>query len=53
MMSMGAKVSIAILLIMLGVGPVLADCYHNGKQVPEGTRIGTLVCENGKWVQKR
>jgi hypothetical protein len=53
MRSAGVNVSIAILLFLFGVGPVLADCYHNGQQVPEGTRIGALVCENGKWVQKR
>jgi len=51
--SIGVNVTIAVLLFLFGVGPVLADCYHNGQQVPEGTRIGTLVCENGKWVQKR
>ena len=28
------------------------DCYHNGEKVPEGTRIGPVVCENGKWVER-
>ncbi len=40
-------------LFALGGGPVLADCYHNGKKMPEGTRIGVLVCEDGQWVEKR
>jgi hypothetical protein len=44
---------IGVLVVLLGTGPVLADCYYNGKQVPEGTRVGVLVCENGKWVEKR
>jgi hypothetical protein len=44
---------IGVFAVLLGTGPVLADCFHNGKQVPEGTRVGVLVCENGKWVEKR
>jgi hypothetical protein len=44
---------VGVLAVLLGTGPALADCYHNGKQVPEGTRVGVLVCENGKWVEKR
>lgn len=31
-------------------GAALADCSHAGKQVPEGTRNGGLVCQNGQWV---
>lgn len=27
----------------------VADCYHNGQRVAEGTRIGPMVCENGRW----
>jgi hypothetical protein len=44
---------VGVLAALLGTGPVLADCYHNDKQVPEGTRVGVRVCENGKWVEKR
>ena len=27
-------------------------CYHEGELVPEGTRIGPMVCENGEWVYR-
>ncbi len=37
-------------LAALGAGPAMADCYHNGQTVPEGTQIGGLVCQNGQWV---
>ncbi len=30
--------------------PALAECKHNGKTYPEGTRIGRLTCRNGRWV---
>jgi hypothetical protein len=53
MRSMREIATIGVIVFLLGAGPVLADCYHNGKPVPEGTRIGVLVCENGKWVEKR
>ena len=53
-MSRARKILIVgVLAMLLGTGPVLADCYHNGKQVPEGTRVGVLVCENGTWIEKR
>jgi hypothetical protein len=35
---------------LLAATPVLADCTYSGQSYPEGTRIGVLVCENGKWV---
>lgn len=31
-------------------GPALADCTYNGKSVPEGTRNGAFVCQDGQWV---
>lgn len=31
----------------------VADCMHNGKRYPEGSRVGLLVCENQRWVAKR
>ena len=44
--------SICLLIVLVGAGQALADCYLNGRTVPEGTRTGPLVCENGQWVQK-
>jgi hypothetical protein len=38
------------LLALLVAGPAAAVCYHNGEEVPEGTRVGGLVCQNGQWV---
>jgi hypothetical protein len=53
-MSRMTKISIiGALVVLLGAGSALADCNYNGKPVPEGTRVGVLVCENGKWVEKR
>lgn len=40
-----------LLFAALGSAPVFADCWHNGQKVPEGTRIGGLVCINGQWVE--
>lgn len=41
---------IIVLLGILAVPAVAAaDCYHNGQRVPEGTRIGPMVCKNGQW----
>jgi hypothetical protein len=31
-------------------GPALADCTWNGKRVPEGTRNGAFVCQDGQWI---
>lgn len=28
----------------------LADCLLNGERVPDGTRNGAFVCQNGQWV---
>jgi hypothetical protein len=36
-------------LAVLG-GPAMADCVYAGKQVPEGTRNGAFVCQDGAWV---
>lgn len=52
MRTMCALAAIAALLILFGADEALADCYHNGELVPEGTRIGSLVCENGQWVER-
>jgi hypothetical protein len=44
----------AVLVLYLLVVPTVAaaDCVYNGKTYSEGTRIGLLVCENGRWVGK-
>lgn len=44
---------IGLLVLLLGTGQALADCYYNGKPVPEGTQIGSVVCQNGNWVEKQ
>ena len=43
---------IGALVVLLGAGSAFADCNYNGKRVPEGTRVGVLVCQNGKWVER-
>jgi hypothetical protein len=30
----------------------VANCYYQGKEYAEGSRIGVLVCENGRWVPR-
>jgi len=44
----------ATLLIAFFLMPTcaLADCIYNGKQYPEGSRVGSLVCQQGRWVVK-
>ena len=29
-----------------------SDCFYQGKPIPTGTRIGPMVCENGKYKHK-
>jgi hypothetical protein len=43
-----------ILAICLLLVPTLAaaDCLYDGKQYAEGTKIGVLVCESGRWVRR-
>jgi hypothetical protein len=45
-------VAIGALMFLMMTGQALADCVLNGKRLPEGTRIGSLVCEYGQWVDK-
>ena len=45
-------VAIGVLMFLMMTGQALADCVLNGKRLPEGTRIGSLVCEYGQWVEK-
>jgi hypothetical protein len=44
--------AICLLMVLVGAEQALADCYLNGRPVPEGTRTGPLVCENGQWVER-
>ncbi|HEY7608380.1 MAG TPA: hypothetical protein VIF14_04040 [Alphaproteobacteria bacterium] len=43
---------LSLLLLLLTTGQALAACYHNGRLVRDGTRIGPLVCEFGRWVAR-
>ena len=49
MLSLRVLFAVGLLLI-----PTLAkaDCTYNGKQYAEGSRVGPLVCENGRWVKR-
>jgi hypothetical protein len=40
-----------VALTLFSTGTAWTDCLHNGVTVPEGTRIGALVCRDGKWVE--
>ncbi|MDE0048454.1 MAG: hypothetical protein OXO52_01610 [Rhodospirillales bacterium] len=42
---------VVFFLVAMMTFPALAgaDCYYDGQRVPEGTRIGALVCVNGQW----
>ncbi len=44
----------AILVLSLILAPTIAaaDCVYNGKNYAEGTRVGPLVCESGRWVKR-
>jgi hypothetical protein len=46
-------VATGVLMFLIMTGQALADCVLNGKRLPEGTRIGSLVCEYGQWVDKQ
>ena len=43
-------VAIGVFVFLIMTGQAFADCVLNG--LPEGTRIGSLVCEYGQWVEK-
>lgn len=49
---MRAARMLALACALLGAAaiPALADCFHNGAPVAEGTQVGGLVCQNGQWV---
>jgi len=44
----------AILVLSLLLVPTVAaaDCVYNGKNYAEGSRVGPLVCESGRWVKR-
>ena len=39
-------------LVMTVPALAVADCYIDGKRVPEGTRLGPLVCVGSEWVYR-
>jgi hypothetical protein len=43
----------AVLFLSLLLVPTVAaaNCVYNGKEYAEGSRIGPLVCEGGRWVK--
>ena len=51
-MTMSVARILALAAALLGVAavPALADCFHNGAAVAEGTQVGGLVCRGGQWV---
>lgn len=48
---MTERVAFLLLLALLAGGAARAECRHNGKTVEEGTRVGGLVCDEGRWVE--
>jgi hypothetical protein len=44
----------AVLILGLLLVPTVAaaDCQYNGKDYAEGSRVGPLVCEGGRWVRR-
>lgn len=38
------------LVILAAPLAAFADCVHEGRSYPEGTRLGPYVCQNGQWV---
>jgi hypothetical protein len=48
---MGFGRIILILLLLMIPTAAMADCYYNGKQFSEGSRVGAFVCQKGRWVR--
>ena len=48
------SISKLILYSLLFACPYLssAACFGNGKKVPAGTRIGIMLCMDGKWLEE-
>lgn len=48
---MRRRVFVVVIGVVLSLaGPAMADCTLNGRNVPDGTRDGGFVCQNGQWV---
>jgi hypothetical protein len=45
--------TLLVLGLLLVPGVAAADCIYNGKQYAEGSRVGPLVCEGGRWVKRQ
>jgi len=45
--------TLLILGLLLVPGAAAADCIYNGKPYAEGSRVGPLVCEGGRWVKRQ
>ena len=44
------RIFLVIMLVVFFASPVLANCVHNGRSYPTGTRLGPLVCTpSGAW----
>jgi|307.fasta_scaffold322410_2 hypothetical protein len=41
-----------VLGLLLVPSLAAADCLYNGKHYAEGSRIGVLVCEGGRWTKR-
>jgi hypothetical protein len=49
MLAFRILVTVSLLLIPTFAA---ADCLYNGKKYAEGSRVGPLVCEGGRWVKR-
>lgn len=45
------RILLAIILFISISTPAFAECVLDGRVVSDGTRVGSLVCTNGEWVQ--
>jgi hypothetical protein len=48
---LASRVLLAISLLLIPTFAA-ADCLYNGKQYSEGSRVGPLICEGGRWVRR-
>lgn len=45
-------ITLVFLAVFAMATVAIADCYYRGIRVPEGTRIGPMVCQGGQWVYR-